>query len=391
MKKVLIVDDDQGFLLSLQDMCKDHTDKFQVITAGNGKEALSALQNETINLVVTDLKMPEVDGFELISAISKASYIIPVIAMTAFGTPEMEDRLKHMGAFQYIEKPIDFNLLLQKIIDGLEAGTKGQVSGVSLPSFLQLLELDHKTCTITASAGGKTGLLFFQNGQLINAYTDPIEGMDAAFEIISWDQAKIEIYNFCQNRKQTIEAPLGFILIESARLSDERKEQAGADPQAQTRSTADEPTSIDDDLDQLDNLDFATAPPPPPPELSEALDGDAAVASVDGNLEKALTSMAGITRMVMIASDGTVLAQRNIDNKEFKPFVTYVAVAADKMRTTMGYSELPQHIILSQAQGEKLLIMPGSSLSVGIEVHPDMSPTKLAKTLRPAFADAQGN
>lgn len=388
MKKVLIVDDDQGFLLSLQDMCKDHTDKFQVITAGNGKEALAALENETISLVVTDLKMPELDGFELISAISKKSYIIPVIAMTAFGTPEMEDRLKGMGAFQYIEKPIDFNLLLQKIQDGLEAGTKGQVSGVSLPSFLQLLELDHKTCTITASHGNKTGLLFFDNGQLINAYTDPIEGMDAAFEIISWDQAKIEIYNFCQNRKQTIEAPLGFILIESARLSDERQEQAAHEPQPEAAPAA-EPAEQDDELDQLDNLDFATAPPPPPPELSESLDTDTAAA--DGSLEDILSQMTGVTKMVMISADGSVLGEKNVDNKEFKPFVTYVSVAADKMRSTLGYAELPQHIILSQAQGEKLLIMPGPSLSVGIEVHPDMSPTKLAKTLRSAFADAQGN
>lgn len=391
MKKVLIVDDDQGFILSLQDMCKEHSDKFEVVTAGNGKEALAAFESNTINLVVTDLKMPEMDGFELISRISKQGTIIPVIAMTAFGTPEMEDRLMTMGAFQYIEKPIDFDLLLKKIQDGLAAGSKGQVSGISLPSFLQLLELDHKTCTITVKAGAKNGILFFENGELLNAYTEPLEGLDAAFEIISWEQAEIEIYSFCQNRKRTIEAPLGFILIEGARLSDERAEKAASQPQeaAPPPPPAQPQASGDDDLDQLDDLDFATAPPPPPPEMEAALGGQTAAGGND--LEGLLNSTPGVNRMVLISNDGTAIAQKNINNKEFKPFVNYVAVAADKIRNILGYSNLPRHIILSQAQGEKLLIIPGPAVSVGIEVSPDVSPTKVAATIAPAVAAAKAN
>ncbi|MBU4033185.1 MAG: response regulator, partial [Proteobacteria bacterium] len=66
MKKVLVVDDDHGFLLSLQDMCRERVDTFQIVTAGNGKEALTVLSSQPIDLVVTDLKMPEMDGFELV-------------------------------------------------------------------------------------------------------------------------------------------------------------------------------------------------------------------------------------------------------------------------------------------------------------------------------------
>jgi len=384
MKKVLIVDDDQGFILSLQDMFKEHADKFEVITAGNGREALAILKSQPISLVVTDLKMPEMDGFQLVSQMSRLNNIVPVIAMTAFGTPEMEDRLMNMGAFQYIEKPIDFGLLLQKIQDGLKAGTKGHVSGISLSSFLQLLELDKKTCTITAKAGVRTGLLFFQNGELINAYTEPLEGLDAAFEIISWEQAEIEIYNFCQNRKRTIDAPMGFILIEGARLSDERAEKRAA---AGDQDDSPEKTGMDqaDDLDQLDDLDFATAPPPPP-EMSQAF---AQAGDSKAVLQEKLNTTPGITRMVLVGGDGTIVAQKNIENKEFKPFVTYVSVAAEKIRSTLGYSEIPKHIILTQEKGEKLLIIPGQELSVGIEVHPDVSPTKIMAIIAPALAEAQ--
>jgi CheY-like chemotaxis protein len=378
MKKVLVVDDDHGFLLSLQDMCRERVDAFEVVTAGNGKEALGVLANQSIDLVVTDLKMPEMDGFEFISRMSRLKNSVPVIAMTAFGTPEMEDRLMDLGAFQYIEKPVDFELLLQKIKDGLAAGAKGHVSGVSLPSFLQLLELDRKTCTIMARAGRRVGLLFFKNGSLINAYAEPLTGLDAAFEIISWDQAEIEIHNFCRNRKQTIEAPLGFILIEGARLSDERGEQ----PVQEAGLSAEE---ADDDFAQLDDLDFATTPLP----ASTAAMAQALEQGGEATLEETLNAAQGVNRLVLVAKDGTIKSQRNIDNKEFKPFVTYVAVAADKIRGILGYAELPSYIILTQEKGEQLLIIPGSELSVGIEVQPGISPTKIVAAIGPALAQAQ--
>jgi CheY-like chemotaxis protein len=378
MKKVLVVDDDHGFLLSLQDMCRERVDAFEVVTAGNGKEALAVLASQSIDLVVTDLKMPEMDGFELVSRMSRLKNSVPIIAMTAFGTPEMEDRLMDLGAFQYIEKPVDFELLLQKIKDGLAAGAKGHVSGVSLPSFLQLLELDRKTCTIMARAGRRVGLLFFKNGSLINAYAEPLTGMDAAFEIISWDQAEIEIHNFCRNRKQTIDAPLGFILIEGARLSDERGEQPaqGAGPSVE---------EADDDFAQLDDLDFATPPlPASTPAMAQALEQGG-----KATLEETLSAAQGVNRLVLVAKDGTIKIQRNVDSKEFKPFVTYVAVAAEKIRGILGYAELPSHIILTQEKGEQLLIIPGAELSVGIEVQPGISPTKIVAAIGPALAQAQ--
>jgi hypothetical protein len=107
------------------------------------------------------------------------------------------------------------------------------------------------------------------------------------------------------------------------------------------------------------------------------------------DLEEALNEAPGINRMVLVAKDGTVRQQRNIDNKEFKPFVTYVAVAADKIRGILGYAELPSHIILTQEKGEQLLIIPGPELSVGIEVQPGISPIKIVAAIGQALAEAQ--
>ncbi len=135
MKKVLIVDDDRSFRQSLIDGFKSYEDRFSIATAEDGVQACEILEKTTIDLVLTDLKMPRMDGFELVAHLSSNFSDIPVIVMTAFGTPQMEDNLREMGTFQYIEKPIDFSMLVEKILKGLEGPSQGYITGVSLSSF----------------------------------------------------------------------------------------------------------------------------------------------------------------------------------------------------------------------------------------------------------------
>ena len=89
MKKVLIVDDEKSFLLSLEDGLKKHSDKFQISTAENGQEAVSILKTMPIDLLVTDLNMPIMDGFELLAWVSREKRDIPIIVMTALWTSEV--------------------------------------------------------------------------------------------------------------------------------------------------------------------------------------------------------------------------------------------------------------------------------------------------------------
>ncbi len=103
MKKILIVDDEMSFLLSLKDGLKKHEGKFQVVMAENGRKALEILRTTSIDLLVTDLKMPEMNGFELLAWVSRHKPQLPVIVMSAFGTPEIEARLESYDALQFLE------------------------------------------------------------------------------------------------------------------------------------------------------------------------------------------------------------------------------------------------------------------------------------------------
>lgn len=221
MANILIADDDKNFLLSFVDGLTAQDDEFQVMTAENGDQALRILESTAIDLVITDLKMPVMDGFELLAAMSRLFPRIPVIVITAFGTPEIEERISTLGGFQYLEKPLDLNVTIERIYEELEAKSSGFIHGISLPSFLQLMEIEKKSCTLTVHSEGNNGKLYFKQGDLIDAETDDLEGEAAAFTIISWENAGIEITPKSKKRAKKITNSLDYIVMEAYRRKDE--------------------------------------------------------------------------------------------------------------------------------------------------------------------------
>lgn len=394
MSNILLVDDEKNFLLSLADMLRTNENQFTIETASNGKEACAIVDAGKTDLVVTDLNMPEMDGFELMAHISQVSPETPVIAMTAYGTPEMESRLSNMGAFQYIEKPIDFDSLLHMINEGLKTGsTKGHVAGISLPSFMQLLELDKKTCTLHIRSAKDSGDMFFNQGELLSAKTAKLTGQKAAFEIINWDNPEIEIENTCKMKIQDrdIEVPLGFLLIESARMKDEKNKNA-SDEAAEVASQkapspADQSTASEaDDIDEEDisftadagELDTSSLGPDPvatqPAKAKTPLD----------MLTNAILNAKGVNRMIIISGNGTVLRHNNVPVKEFGSFIAAVTGTAVKTKKILGFTG-PKNIVVNHSNGEKILIIIGAQIVVGIGLDVDTDPEPISDVLKPSI------
>ncbi|MBN2514759.1 MAG: sigma-54-dependent Fis family transcriptional regulator [Deltaproteobacteria bacterium] len=105
MKKILIADDELNMLLVLEAMLKK--EGYEVITASDGFEALNILHEKDIAVVVTDLKMPNLDGLGLLARVVKEYPSIPVIMITAHGTVETAVTALKKGAFDYITKPFE--------------------------------------------------------------------------------------------------------------------------------------------------------------------------------------------------------------------------------------------------------------------------------------------
>ena len=103
-KTILLVDDNQRFLTVLADELRECGNNFNILTAESGGKALKILESVPVDLVVTDLKMPVMGGFELISHMKKKYPGIPVIVLSSFLCPELEPRLRATGVSQWIEK-----------------------------------------------------------------------------------------------------------------------------------------------------------------------------------------------------------------------------------------------------------------------------------------------
>jgi CheY-like chemotaxis protein len=220
MKTVLVVDDEPSVLFALAEGLADRRRGVKVATAGSGVEAVAVLEGERIDLVLTDLRMPEMDGFELLAYLRRNFAALPVIVMTALGGAETADRLDGVECFT---KPFNVPDLKQKITDLLAQRVKGRVENITLPSFLQLLELERKTCTLAITSLGRTGRLFFRGGRLVGGETGELTGQDAALEIVTWEDADIEIADGCPPMKPEIEAGLHYLLMEGMRLKDEHE------------------------------------------------------------------------------------------------------------------------------------------------------------------------
>ncbi len=120
LKNILLVDDEKSFLLSLSEGLRDSGAEYGILTAENGRVAFEAFwAGPRIDLLVTDLKMPEMNGLELLTRVKKDFPRTRVIVLTAFITPEIERDLKAIGDFACIEKPAEFEDLRQRIMDEL--------------------------------------------------------------------------------------------------------------------------------------------------------------------------------------------------------------------------------------------------------------------------------
>ena len=221
MAHFLLVDDDEVFRLSISEGLSHLLPGSEIVTAADGMEAMDILKAATIDMVITDIKMPGVDGFDLMAFLSREFPTIPVIVITAYGTPEIETRMKKYSTFQYMEKPLDLDLMVKKIKDGLDAVSDGYLTGIALPSFLQLVALEGKTCTVKIKSKDLKGVLYFLGGTLLDAEAGIKTGTLAALEILSWDHVEISIDNKCEKKKKNIEHSLDFLVLESYRQKDE--------------------------------------------------------------------------------------------------------------------------------------------------------------------------
>ena len=121
MAKILVIDDERAIRNTLKEILE--MESHEVETAENGRIALDKAKQQQFDLIFSDIKMPEIDGMELLTALREAEIDCPVVMISGHGTIETAVECIKKGAFDFIIKPIDLNRLLITTKNALEKKT----------------------------------------------------------------------------------------------------------------------------------------------------------------------------------------------------------------------------------------------------------------------------
>lgn len=114
---VLAIDDESSIRDLMKYTFEPHN--IEVVTAENGKAAITILENNPVDVIITDLLMPSMTGLALIREMKKRKSTIPIIIITAYGNTEMVKEIIAEGVFRLIEKPLDFDVLVPIVEDAI--------------------------------------------------------------------------------------------------------------------------------------------------------------------------------------------------------------------------------------------------------------------------------
>lgn len=220
-RSALIVDDEDTLLKVIVKGLEVLQPSLVVYSARSVGEAIAQLASRSFDLVITDLVMPEMDGFELLAYLSRSARRIPIIVMSAFLTTARRGRVASLGGLWCFEKPVHLQTLSDAITEILASGPDSIVHGVSVAGLLQLLEIEKKTSTMTVHQGETVGRLFLHRGRLVDAECGELRGVDAAQRLVGLTDAKLELANVLASNRRTIDQSVSTLLLDAFRLADE--------------------------------------------------------------------------------------------------------------------------------------------------------------------------
>ena len=118
MAKILIADDERGLLRTIQHILTENG--HETVEATNGLAALELFQTNFIDLIITDLRMPRMDGMTFLHEVRKLDSKIPIILMTAYASAEMAIETMNDSAFVCLAKPFNVDALLNTVTCALD-------------------------------------------------------------------------------------------------------------------------------------------------------------------------------------------------------------------------------------------------------------------------------
>lgn len=226
----------------------------------------------------------------------------------------------------------------------------GHVGGVSLASFLQMLEQERKNCTLQVSSDDMSGCFFFEAGDLIDAECGDLVGQEAVYILLSFENPVFKVTE-AEDRLHRITQPLAHLLLNAATRIDEKQHEDGT---------------------------------------MKMQNGPAGAANVQANpalkkLIETIIDTAGVKHYYLLNRQGKMITQSS-KNQKMGDFITYCIVSGIQIRKSLD-AKGPHRIRLVMENNEVLLVLPGAGMIIGLLLDEHASISDVTARLRPALAN----
>ncbi len=234
-----------------------------------------------------------------------------------------------------------------------QKGTGEAYNGISIGSFLQMLEQEKSSCTVRVQSGDNLGFLFFSDGDLIDAIDDNTTGIEAAYSIVAWEKTSISL-DTAVERKKAIDYPLGYILLNGAKIQDEQQDEK-----------------------REEKTEKKEAPPQP---VITYISQDVKDDPDTQKTVKFLSSIPAIRDFYLLNKAGKVVVH-SAANTAMGELIVYFIITSSNLRKSLK-TKSPRRIVLQMKDGRSLLILPLAGKIIAITLASDYSADIIANQVR---------
>jgi CheY-like chemotaxis protein len=241
--KILLADDDPDLLDMYGEILAQLPSRPEIRTAVSGGRAIAMLEAEPFRLLICDLKMPKMDGLQVLAIVRRKYPQLRTVALTAEPDEQFRTRAYALGVDLFWHKPgteQETKMFLECIESLLgretEAGFRGMQSK-SLMDIIQLECISQSSSVLRITNGPLTGKIWIQTGELVDAEAADLRGEPAFQKILSWRAGNFEMLPVEPSRPRTIFKSYNALLLESAQAMDEARGGVTADGTPQTAAS----------------------------------------------------------------------------------------------------------------------------------------------------------
>jgi CheY-like chemotaxis protein len=264
--KILLLDDDEQMLELYQELLQNLPSQPEVTVSSSGAKAITLLESEPFTLLITDLRMPKMDGLQVLAIVRRKYPQLRIIVLTGVLDEEYRSRAYALGVDLFWQKPgstAEFQFFKDCIESflGREVASEGGFRGMQSKSLVDLIQLEclsQSSSVLRITQGSVEGKIWVQEGQIIDAIAGDFSGEAAFKEILSWKSGNFEIQPPESNHPRMITASSQGLLLDSAQALDEER---GPQPGGGEGTAGPAPSALAP-LAKFEGIDFLLTLPP---------------------------------------------------------------------------------------------------------------------------------